>query len=189
MRIISGTARGRILTAPAGEETRPTADKIRGALFNILGSRVYDAEVLDLFGGTGALTLEALSRGAAHGVISDSSREAVKAITKNAEAVLKTEKDARLKIYPTGYRSAIDAWQGKPFDLVFLDPPYRMLEAYADAITRLEKRGLITDDTLIIAERAREKEIVIPDNFERVDVRFYGVTAIEFIRRIGRQEA
>ena len=63
MRIISGEARGRKLFAPAGEDTRPTSDKVRGSLFNIIGARVYDAHVLDLFGGTGAMALEALSRG------------------------------------------------------------------------------------------------------------------------------
>ena len=88
MRIISGEARGRKLVAPAGEETRPTSDKVRGSLFNIIGARVYDAQVLDLFGGTGAMALEALSRGAEHAVIVDSAREAIQAIERNAEAVL-----------------------------------------------------------------------------------------------------
>lgn len=69
MRIISGDAKGRKLFAPTGDETRPTADRIRESLFNIIGSRIWDAEVLDLFGGTGAMALEALSRGAAHAVI------------------------------------------------------------------------------------------------------------------------
>ena len=83
MRIISGEARGRKLVAPAGEETRPTSDKVRGSLFNIIGARVYDAQVLDLFGGTGAMALEALSRGAEHAVIVDSAREAIQAIEAN----------------------------------------------------------------------------------------------------------
>ena len=89
MRIIAGEARGRTLFAPSGDQTRPTSDKIRGSLFNILNGCVEGAEVLDLFGGTGALALEALSRGAARAVISDSARSAIEAIRRNAENVLK----------------------------------------------------------------------------------------------------
>ena len=88
MRIIAGSARGRRLFAPAGEDTRPTADRIRESLFNILGSRVWDARVLDLFGGTGAMSLEALSRGAQRAVIADIDRAAIRAIERNAQAVL-----------------------------------------------------------------------------------------------------
>ena len=98
MRIISGEARGRTLFAPSGDETRPTSDKIRGSLFNIIGTRVFDAQVLDLFGGTGALALEALSRGAAHAVIADSARPAIQAIERNAQSVLKDEFSQRVRI-------------------------------------------------------------------------------------------
>ena len=125
MRIISGEARGRTLFAPKGAETRPTSDKIRGSLFNIIASRVIDARVLDLFGGTGALALEALSRGAAFAVVSDSARAAIQAIERNARAVLKDDFDARIRILRMDYRAAIDRLEGS-FDLVFLDPPYRM---------------------------------------------------------------
>ena len=140
MRIISGDARGRKLFAPSGEDTRPTADRIRESLFNILSNRVWDAEVLDLFGGTGAMALEALSRGAAHAVIVDSDREAIRAIQRNAEGVLKDALNERAKIIRADYRAAIDAMPEVRFDLVFLDPPYRMTDAYADALTRLRGR-------------------------------------------------
>ena len=89
MRIISGEARGRTLYAPQGRETRPTSDKIRGSVFNIIGSRVVGARVIDLFGGTGALALEALSRGAGYAVIADNSRQAIQVIERNARNVLK----------------------------------------------------------------------------------------------------
>ena len=88
MRIISGIAGGRRLVAPTGDRTRPTSDKIRGSLFNILMSRTADSRVLDLFGGTGAMALEALSRGAEHAVIVDTDRQAIEAIRKNAAVVL-----------------------------------------------------------------------------------------------------
>lgn len=182
MRIISGDARGRKLFAPSGEDTRPTADRIRESLFNILSNRVWDAEVLDLFGGTGAMALEALSRGAAHAVIVDSDREAIRAIQRNAEGVLKDALNERAKIIRADYRAAIDAMPEVRFDLVFLDPPYRMTDAYADALTRLRGRGLLNGDCICLLERAADARILLPDGFECTDVRTYGGTSVEFVR-------
>ena len=183
MRIISGTAKGRKLFAPAGDETRPTSDKIRGSVFNIIGQRVYDAQVLDLFGGTGALGLEAISRGAAHAVIADSARAAIQMIERNARNVVKEDFDNRIRILKSDYRSAIGLLSGRVFDLVFLDPPYRMTEAYADALLRLDSMGCIADDALIVMERLKTLEVGIPDGFERVDTRYYGETAVEFVKK------
>ncbi len=187
MRIISGEARGRTLFAPAGDQTRPTSDKIRGSLFNILNGYIADAEVLDLFGGTGALSLEALSRGAARAVIADASRQAVECIRRNAANVLKEELHERALIIKADYRSAIADVAGRQFDLIFLDPPYRMLEVYADAIDRLNRQGSIADGARIIAERRSTSSAAYPEEFEIYDTRLYGETAIDFLRR--RQEA
>ena len=183
MRIISGEARGRTLFAPSGDQTRPTSDKIRGSLFNILNGRVEDAEVLDLFGGTGALALEALSRGAARAVIVDSSRAAIEAIRRNAGNVLKDALAERALILKTDYRSAISALNGRRFDLVFLDPPYRMLEAYPDAIERLWKAGALSEGAVIVAERRQDAVIRVPEGFEIYDTRHYGETSIDFVRQ------
>ena len=133
MRIIAGAARGRKLFAPTGEDTRPTADRIRESLFNIIGSRIRDANVLDLFGGTGAMALEALSRGAAHAVIVDSAKPAIQAIERNTQSVLKEAAAEKARVLQADYRSAIGSLNGERFDYVFLDPPYRMADAYADA--------------------------------------------------------
>ena len=183
MRIISGEARGRTLFAPSGDQTRPTSDKIRGSLFNILNGRVEDAEVLDLFGGTGALALEALSRGAARAVIVDSSRAAIEAIRRNAGNVLKDALAERALILKTDYRSAISALNGRRFDLVFLDPPYRMLDAYPDAIERLWKAGALSEGAVIVAERRQDAVIRVPEDFEIYDTRHYGETSIDFVRQ------
>ena len=136
MRIIAGEAKGRKLYAPGGEDTRPTADRIRESVFGILGPRVLGARVLDLFGGTGALALEALSRGAARATIVDSSVKAIACIRRNAEAVLGADM-ARAEIIPRRLPSRPSSASRQPFDLVFLDPPYRMEAAYGDALTRL----------------------------------------------------
>ena len=183
MRIISGEARGRTLFAPAGEQTRPTSDKIRGSLFNILNGCVEDAEVLDLFGGTGALALEALSRGAARAVISDSARAAIEVIRRNAANVLKDALDERALILKADYRSAISSVSGRKFDLVFLDPPYRMLDAYGDAIARLSRADALAEDAVVVAERRRDASISVPEDFEIFDTRQYGETAVDFVRR------
>lgn len=182
MRIISGEAKGRTLFAPPGDQTRPTSDKIRGSLFNILNGKFYDAEVLDLFGGTGALALEALSRGAAHAVIADNSKGAYTVICRNAENVLKDQTAQRVQIFKMDYRSTIASLRGRKFDLVFLDPPYRMLDAYADAIERLAQADALSADAVIVAERSMDAEIRIPDAFEIYDTRDYRETSIDFIR-------
>ena len=188
MRIISGEARGRTLFAPSGDQTRPTSDKIRGSLFNILNGWIEDAEVLDLFGGTGALALEALSRGAARAVIADSSRSAIDAIRRNARSVLKDELEARAQILKMDYRSVISGLKGRKFDLVFLDPPYRMTEAYPDAIERLEAAAALGDEVMIVCERRFDSVIRIPEGFEICDTRSYGETSIDFVRRRTEEE-
>ena len=179
MRIISGEAKGRTLFAPRGQETRPTSDKIRGSVFNIIGPRVIGARVIDLFGGTGALALEALSRGAAFAVISDSSRQAIQAIERNARSVLKDDFDTRVRILRLDYRAAIDRLDGT-FDMVFLDPPYRMTEVYADALARLA--GHLNPGCLVVMERQKDVSLTLPGGFRTFDTRLYGDTAVDFAR-------
>lgn len=181
MRIISGTAGGRTLFAPQGLETRPTSDKIRGSMFNIIGSRVIDARVLDLFGGTGALALEALSRGSAFAVIADNARQAMQAIERNAHNVLKDDFDRRVKLLRADYRAAIERCGGN-FDLVFLDPPYRLTDAYGDALSRLMQNNALTPDCLIVLERRASADLHLPEGFETFDTRHYGETAVDFVR-------
>ena len=183
MRIISGEAKGRTIFAPLGDQTRPTSDKIRGSLFNILNGYIADAEVLDLFGGTGALALEALSRGAAHAVIADSSRSAYQAIVRNAQNVLKDQLPERALLLKMDYRAAISNVGDRRFDLVFLDPPYRMIDAYPDAISRLDAAGRLAQDVIIVCERRFDAQYVVPDGFDITDTRTYGETSIDFVRR------
>lgn len=182
MRIIAGEARGRGLIAPPGEGTRPTSDKLRGALFNILYGRAEDSCVLDLFGGTGALALEAISRGAESAVIVDTDRNAIRAIERNACAVAGERYADRIRIIRGDYKTVIPGLTGRKFDLVFLDPPYRMLEAYADALTRLRTAGCIAEDAVFVLERAKDAEITLPAGFVCFDARVYGETAVDFVR-------
>ena len=175
MRIISGEAKGRALFAPSGQDTRPTSDKIRGSLFNIIGARVLDARVLDLFGGTGALALEALSRGAESAVIADNSHAAWQAIDRNARSVLKGDFEFRVQILRSDYRSAIGALEGRIFDLVFLDPPYRMTDL-REVTAAL--RPLLAPDSLVVIEHKAGEMPAVGDGFEAADQRRYGAAGI-----------
>lgn len=180
MRIIAGEARGRRLYAPGGEDTRPTADRIRESVFGILGLRVREARVLDLFAGTGALALEALSRGAACATLVEKDFKAVSCIRRNAEAVLGKEGLARAEILRADYRAAIERMRA-PFDLVFLDPPYRMEAAYGDALARLRARGLLASGATVVLERAEARTAALPEGFFVRDGRLYGETRVEFV--------
>ena len=186
MRIISGTARGRTIVAPAGDRTRPTQDKVRESLFNIIRWDVGDARVLDLFAGTGALSLESLSRGARSAVLVDTDRAACEAIRKNI-AACRMEDRARLLV--RDYRQAIDqlAREDAKFDLAFLDPPYRM-ENTGEMCAALYDRGLLAEEFLLVVEHRRGLAPLVDTRFEAFDQRDYGDTQITFIRGARRTD-
>ena len=150
-------------------------------MFNIIGARVMDARVLDLFGGTGALALEALSRGAESAVIADRAGAALQMIERNARSVLKEDFDFRVQILHMDYRSAIASLDGQMFDLVFLDPPYRMLDAYGDALSKLCKSDMLAPGCLIVMERERRAGVRLPEPFRVIDSRQYGDTSVDFV--------
>ena len=180
MRIIGGDAGGRRLTAPEGTETRPTADKTRESLFNILVRRVPDARVLDLFGGTGALALEAMSRGARCAVICDVSSKAAKAIQTQIQTVMKDSPGVRF--LKTDYKKALETLAGERFDLVFLDPPYRLTDSYGFVCGYLREHDMLADDGIIVAERSAQAVIAYPEGFTVFDTRNYRDTAVDFLR-------
>jgi len=186
MRIIGGQWRGRRLYAPEGMETRPTSDKVREALFNIIRSDVFDAQVLDLFAGSGALSLEALSRGAEAAVMTEPSRKAVQAIRRNIELCHAEE---QVKLIPSEWQAALSQLAGRKFTLVFLDPPWKMTNAYADAMTKLLGAGLLAEDALIVMEYSREAELPpVPEAFCVCDTRRYGDTCLSLVRLRSEEE-
>lgn len=181
MRIIGGTARGRSLIAPAGEKTRPTLDFVRESLFNIIRWDVQDARVLDLFAGTGALSLEALSRGAREAVLIDMDRDACAAIRKNMET---SRLGDRCRLIARDYRQAMDmlSREGLRFDVVFIDPPYRM-ENTGEMCAALYDKGLLGEAFLIVVEHRRGMAPLLDERFEAFDLRRYRDTEITFVRR------
>lgn len=157
MRIVAGAWRGRPLTAPSGTETRPTADRVRQALFDMLmhapwagRSVIEDASVLDVCAGTGALGLEALSRGAAHAVFVERSRPALTALRANIAACRAND---RCEVLPV---DVLSVPAGQRADIVFLDPPYGQ-NLVTHALARLRAIGRVGPGSLIVAEVGREE--------------------------------
>lgn len=174
MRIIAGEARSRTIEAPKGRDTRPTLDRVRENLFNILQNDIYDSRVLDLFSGSGALALEAISRGASHAVLVDHDREANRVEKLNVER-LHFEDRARVLLcdWQAAVRQLTAA--GETFDLIFLDPPYAMhdLTQVTEAI-----RPLFAPDALLITEHQADKPYAVCDGFVQIDRRKYGYCGI-----------
>jgi len=175
LRIIAGSARGRRLAAPRGLDTRPTADRVRESLFSMLTPRLSGARVLDLFAGSGALGLEALSRGARTAVFADNARAAQQAVRRNIEALSFGERSALLCMDAA---AAIARLRGERFDIVFIDPPYAMRTGAL--LSDLFSAGLLAEDGLIVHEHQRDAEIVSP--YQLVEQRRYGDTMITFMR-------
>ena len=177
MRIIAGELRSRIIQAPKGMETRPTLDRTRESLFNIIAARCFQSKVLDLYAGSGALAFEAVSRGAAGAVLCDASREAARVIRQNI-ASLGLEGCCRLLFMRDARAVGLLGEERERFDLVFLDPPYRM--DIAPACSMMLKAGILEDGALIVAEHASVSEPHLPDCFALTDCRKYRETVISF---------
>ena len=149
MRIITGTARGARLETLEGETTRPTAERTKQAIFNILQFDIEGRRVLDLFGGSGQMALEALSRGAASAYIADVDRDACEVIKRNAR---KTKLFEKVQLVTNDYKTVLRNLAGREsFHLIFLDPPYKS-DYLADAVKRIVQGGLLADGGYIVCE-------------------------------------
>ncbi|MEZ4446742.1 MAG: 16S rRNA (guanine(966)-N(2))-methyltransferase RsmD [Polyangiaceae bacterium] len=183
MRVIAGAFRGRRLVAPRGDDTRPTSDRVKEAVFSILGD-LRGAKVADLYAGSGALGIEALSRGAAEVVFVERARPALRALGQNLQAVGAAE---RAVVVPTSLARAQEALRARgPFDLIFADPPYA--EVAAGLVRELTPLGdLWVPDGVFVLEHASADEP--PElgalGLEHEDLRRYGTTSVSFYRRAG----
>lgn len=181
MRIVAGTARSRTIQAPPGQDTRPTLDRVRETVFNLLQGRVADTRVLDLYAGSGALALEAVSRGAREAVLVDVSRDALRCIRANVAAL---GFDSQCRVMAMTDRQAVAALAGQAFDLIFLDPPYRM--DTTDTVHLLLEKGLIAPETLVVVEY----DCHVPrleEAFTCIKERRFGDTHVR-IYRLAREE-
>jgi 16S rRNA (guanine966-N2)-methyltransferase len=178
LRIIGGRLKGRRLVGVKGQ-IRPTADRVREAIFNILGSEVNDTLVLDLFAGTGALGIEALSRGARNAVFVENHKSALQILQRNLGHCGLTEV-SRILPWPTLKALPRLAASGEKFSLIFLDPPYGQ-GIPATILTALAQKNLVTPSGHIVVEHSRQEDLA--DAYEclvRSDQRRYGATLVSF---------
>lgn len=176
MRVIAGTARGRRLAAPPGERVRPTLDRVREALFNILAHRIEGAAFLDLFAGSGANGIEALSRGAVRVVFLDNHPESVACIQKNLEI---TQLGSRALCMRSAIPQDLARLSGS-FDLIFADPPYGFT-GYAELLETIARNGTLAQGGEIIIEHPRK--LKLPEDvgtLRQTQTRHYGSSALSF---------
>ena len=195
MRIVGGMFRGRRLATPRGRSIRPTSDRVREALFDVLqhglqsirrGSWPRDAHVLDVFAGTGALGLEALSRGASHVTFIEKDSAACLVIERNARTLRATEQVTLLR--RNALRPAAPPSGAPVADILLMDPPYRS-DLAAPALKALRARGWIARDGVSVVEMAADESLEPPRGFALADERRYGDTVLLFLRCEGSDNA
>jgi 16S rRNA (guanine966-N2)-methyltransferase len=184
MRVVGGRLRGRTLSAPKDQAIRPTSDRLRESLFNILihvyGDPVGGARVLDLFAGTGALGIEAISRGAEFCLFVDDGAEARALIRQNVDTLGLGQVTRVFRRDATKLGAAHPV---QPFGLVFLDPPYRK-ELAAPALVALRDGGWLAPDALVVVEEAADAEVAVALGYEELERRTYDDTVIVFLRAL-----
>lgn len=184
MRVISGVARGTKLNSIDSTDTRPTLDRVKEALFNIIQNIIDDSIVLDLFAGSGAIGIECISRGAKKAYFCEKSHEAVKMIRQNIEKTRFTDKS---EILQQDYKKALKNYSVRniKFDIVFLDPPYKN-DIAVDAVQDIIELGLLRKNGVIIIEtdeKERELKELEKLQVEVYDLRKYGRVNLIFLNR------
>lgn len=183
VRVIAGSARGRRLVVPDGESVRPTKDIAREAMFSALDARglLQGANVLDLYAGSGALAIEALSRGGAEAVLVERDRGAVDAIRVNVE-VLSDDEPVDVVARDVGRFVAAGPPRQAPFDLVFVDPPYRTPDEDVTALlVALQAPGWLSTGAIVSVERPHRNPVVVPPGFTNGWERTFGDTLLTFL--------
>ena len=183
MRIISGKASKTKLYSLEGLNTRPTLDRVKESLFNIIQNNIFDSIFLDLFGGSGQVGLEALSRGAKKAIFCDNSKEAIKIIEKN---ISKTHLENNSKIYTMSYEKLLTTKINEKLDIIYIDPPYKSDFAYK-AVEIIIKKDLIDKNSLIIIETDQEEKIIQQLKnleVEIIDKRKYGRIHLIFLKKL-----
>ena len=157
MRVIAGTFRSRVLQSPRGIATRPTSDRLRETLFNVIAPRVAGARFADLYAGSGAVGIEAISRGAAEVFFAEKSEPALTAIRANLRTLgISTS----FQVESGGTATLLKRLRGQALDIVFLDPPYEDAEAYRTTLTALADGELLHADSLVVAEHAKRQPLL-----------------------------
>lgn len=184
MRVISGTARGTKLNSIESLSTRPTLDRVKEALFNIIQTHLQKSNILDLFAGSGALGIECLSRGATHCTFCDKSYETVKMLKQNLR---RTKFEEKATILVNDYKKCLKLLNKNKYEVIFVDPPYK-LDIAVNSIKLILEYDILAKDGIIVLEtdeEEREIEELKNINLEVYDVRKYGRVTLIFLRERG----
>ena len=178
MRVISGKIRGKKLYSLEGDNTRPTTDRVKENIFNIIAGDIFGARVLDLFAGSGALGIEALSRGAQQCDFVEKDNSAFKVVHKN---ISETPFGDISKMHLSDYAVFLEKCPGE-YDVIFLDPPYES-GFYTPALNIISQRKLLSDDGVIVLEKKTGMDILVPDSFEVIKDKKYGHVSVLILRK------
>ncbi len=183
-RVVTGKYRGAVLAAPKGDATRPTTDKVKEAIFSSIQGRIPDCRFLDLFSGTGQMGIEALSRGADKIVLVDKGGPAISVIKKNLEKI-RAQDDPNVRVLKKSATAAIESLKDDKFDIVYMDPPYKIaFDEAVKAADLLSEYDMLTDDGLLIVEHSAEE----PFNTDVINMQFvrscsYGLCVVTFFSK------
>lgn len=180
MRVISGSARGLKLNSPINNDVRPTTDRVKESMFNIISSRVYDGDVLDLFAGSGALGIECISRGASKVVFCDKSKDSIDVLKSNLEKI-KCDKSV-YEIIAGDFRNALKKIPSKKissFDIIFIDPPYYE-GLFEEAINLIVENNILCEDGIIVVEHDSNTDLPDFSNIYKIKEKKYGMTKLTF---------
>ncbi len=178
VRVISGSARGLKLNTPGDDRVRPTTDRVKESMFNIVQDWVYDSQVLDLFAGSGALGIEALSRGASQAVFCDNSLDSIKIIKSNIE---KARVADRSQIVSGDFKRCLRDMEAKnkSFDMIFVDPPYYK-GLFEEVLDTIRSCKILKKDGIVIVEHDAKKPIGQVEGLEVYKEKKYGITMLTF---------
>lgn len=177
MRVISGIHRSRVLEQVTSHNTRETKDRVKESIFNSISNYLYDSDILDLFSGSGSLGIESLSRGSRHATFNDLSKEAYN-VTKRNIQTLKLEKESTL--HSKDYIDLLTTLQ-KPFDVIFLDPPYK-LDLINNVLEIIKTKHLLKEDGIIIYLYGKEKDLEIITDFTITKTKTFGITKVSYMK-------
>ena len=181
MRVISGKVRGLKLNTPKNQDVRPTTDRVKENLFNMISSYIMDSNILDLFAGTGSLGIECLSRGAKNCVFVDISKESISIVKSN---IKKARVENESLVLNLDFKDAVSRLQSQKnkFDVIFMDPPYYK-EMFVDALEKIDNANLLDEDGIIVVEH--DTKDILPDKVNRLEKtkdKKYGNTTLTFYK-------
>ena len=181
MRVISGKVRGLKLNTPKNQDVRPTTDRVKENLFNMINSYIMDSNILDLFAGTGSLGIECLSRGAKNCVFIDISKESIAIVKSN---IKKARVENESLVLNLDFKDAVSRLQSQKnkFDVIFMDPPYYK-EMFVDALEKIDNANLLDEEGIIVVEH--DTKDILPDKVNRLEKtkdKKYGNTTLTFYK-------